>query len=82
VRLCGQISIELSAGDFVEAADHLKRLEEILGFVREAYPQATLAVRERRRRKMQPDPQAPRVRTGALKDYLEESAALADQLED
>lgn len=51
MKLCGQISVELNVGDYVEAADHQKRLEEILRQVRAAYPGATLAMRERRERK-------------------------------
>jgi hypothetical protein len=51
MKLCGQISVELNVGDYVEAADHQKRLEEILRQVRAAYPDATLLMRERRERK-------------------------------
>ena len=51
MKLCGQISVELNVGDYVEAADHQKRLEEILRQVRAAYPEATLLMRERRERK-------------------------------
>jgi len=51
MKLCGQISVELNVGDYVEAADHQKRLEEILRQVRAAYPDATLSMRERRERK-------------------------------
>jgi len=51
MKLCGQISVELDVGDYVEAADHQKRLEEILRQVRAAYPDATLLMRERRERK-------------------------------
>jgi len=72
MKLCGQITIELTVADFVEAAEHLKRLEHMLGTIQEAYPQATLAVRERRRRKSLPPAQAPRAKTGALNRYLED----------
>ena len=51
MKLCGQISVELNVGDYVEAADHQKRLEDILRQVRDAYPDATLSMRERRERK-------------------------------
>jgi hypothetical protein len=51
MKLCGQISVELNVGDYVEAADHQKRLEDILRQVRAAYPDATLSMRERRERK-------------------------------
>jgi len=51
MKLCGQISIELTVGDFVEAADHQRRLEQLLATIRASYPEATLAMRERRERK-------------------------------
>ena len=61
MKLCGQISVELSVGDYIEAADHQKRLEDILRLVRDAYPAATLAMRERRQRKAAPVARAPTV---------------------
>src|SRR5882724_5095572 len=33
MKLCGQISVELNVGDYIEAADHQKRLEDILRLV-------------------------------------------------
>jgi hypothetical protein len=71
MKLCGQISVELSVGDYIEAADHQKRLEDILKLVRDAYPDATLAMRERRQRKAIPLARAtPRTAsTGALNRY-------------
>jgi hypothetical protein len=51
MKLCGQISIELTVDDFVQAADHQRRLERLLTEVRQSYPEATLAMRERRQRK-------------------------------
>lgn len=70
MKLCGQISIELPAGDYFAAADHRKRLEDILAYIRGSYPEATLAVRERRERKeMMLTPAAPRASTGALNRY-------------
>jgi hypothetical protein len=59
MKLCGQISVELSVDDYVEAADHQRRLEDILKLVREAYPEATLAMRERRLRKAMALDRAP-----------------------
>lgn len=61
MKLCGQISVELTVDDYVEAAEHQRRLQEILRQVRDAYPGATLAMRERRRRK----PALPRRPDGA-----------------
>jgi hypothetical protein len=74
MKLCGQISIELNVGDYIEAADHQKRLESILRLVRDAYPEATLAMRERRQRKAMPLARAaPRsAATGALNHYADD----------
>jgi len=70
MKLCGQISVELNVGDYIEAADHQRRLEEILRQVRSAYPEATLAMRERRERKATPLARAPKAaQTGALNRY-------------
>jgi hypothetical protein len=51
MKLSGQISIELTVDDFVGAADHQRRLEGLLALIRDSYPGATLAMRERRDRK-------------------------------
>ncbi len=48
MKLCGQISIELTVDDFIAAADHQKRLEGLLKLIRDIYPDATRAMRERR----------------------------------
>jgi hypothetical protein len=72
MKLSGQISVELNVDDYIEAADHQKRLEDILKLVRAAYPEATLAIRERRERKALPLSRAPRPpATGALNTYVE-----------
>jgi hypothetical protein len=49
--LCGQISIELTVDDFVAAADHQRRIQGLLNLIRQAYPDATLTLRERRQRR-------------------------------
>lgn len=54
MTLCGQISVELTVDDFVAAADHQRRLEDLLALIRDTYPDATLAMRERRERKVTP----------------------------
>ncbi|MBS0332208.1 MAG: hypothetical protein JSS35_05530 [Proteobacteria bacterium] len=51
MMLCGQISIELVVDDFVEAADHQRRIEALMAAIRQSYPQATLSMRERRERR-------------------------------
>lgn len=69
MKLCGQISVELTVDDYIAAADHQKKLEDILKLVRSAYPDATLAMRERRQRKAAPTTRAPRAASGALSRY-------------
>ena len=73
MKLWGQISVELNVGDYVEAADHQKRLEEILKQVRQLYPDAKLAMRERRQRRSTPVVRAlsPGAGTGRLNTYAE-----------
>ncbi|HZZ31385.1 MAG TPA: hypothetical protein VFE10_05265 [Phenylobacterium sp.] len=58
--------------DFIEAADHQKRLEAILKLVRDAYPDATLAMRERRQRRVLPMTRAAPRAAGALNSYIDE----------
>ncbi|MCR5878380.1 hypothetical protein [Phenylobacterium sp. J367] len=73
MKLCGQISVELSVDDYIAAADHQRRLEDILRLVRDQYPEATLAMRERRERKPLSLTRAPRAMgSGALARYMEE----------
>lgn len=72
MKLWGQISVELNVGDYVEAADHQKRLEEILRLVRDSYPEAQLAMRERRQRRPTPVVRPlPGASTGRLNAYAE-----------
>jgi len=73
MKLSGQISIDLPVGDYFATADHRKRLDDILAYIRSIYPDATLAVRERReRRALRLAPAAPRAATGALNPYIED----------
>ncbi len=75
MKLCGQISIEFPAADYFSAAEHRRRLEDILDFIRSSYPEATLAVRERRQRKaLELRPAAPRAPSGALNSYPQASS--------
>jgi hypothetical protein len=50
MRIRAQITIDIEAQDFVDAADHQRRLETILSAVRADYHQAELSLRERRER--------------------------------
>ena len=73
MKLCGQISVELSVDDYIAAADHQRRLEDILKLVRDQYPDARLAMRERRERKPLALTRAPRAAgSGALTRYMED----------
>jgi hypothetical protein len=51
LRLRAQITIDLAATDFVQAADHQNRLAEFLSTLKLEYPTAELIIRERRVRK-------------------------------
>ncbi|HEY8615030.1 hypothetical protein [Phenylobacterium sp.] len=73
MKLCGQISVELNVDDFIQAADHQRRLEDILRLVKDHYPEATLAMRERRQRKPLALARAPRPGgSGAVSRYAED----------
>ncbi len=60
MKLRAQITIELDAADYREAANHQQGLEAALTLVREAYPQAVLSLKTRRR------PSGPRSKKGLL----------------
>ena len=70
MTLSGQISIELVVDDFIEAADHQRRIEDLMTRIRDVYPQATLNMRERRERRALGLAAAPR-RAAALAAYGE-----------
>jgi hypothetical protein len=73
MKLSGQISIDLPVGDYFTTADHRQQLEDILSYIRKVYPDASLAIRERReRRTMHLSSAAPRAATGALNLYAED----------
>lgn len=71
MKLSGQISVELNVADYVEAADHQQRLEQILKQVRDIYPDATLAMRERRQPKAGPIARPPQSPTRLVRRYEE-----------
>ncbi|HEY0438199.1 MAG TPA: hypothetical protein VGC92_16275 [Phenylobacterium sp.] len=73
MKLRGEISIEFPAEDYFAIADHKKRLEDILSYIRNMYPDATLALRERReRRALALSHAQPRAATGALNHYAQD----------
>lgn len=50
MKLRAEISIELEAADFVGAAEHQRRIEELHNQVRQTYPAAVMVLRERKER--------------------------------
>lgn len=73
IALRAQITIDLTADDFVCAADHQRRIESLMGAIKDVYGEALLEFRERRprpARKLRPAP-AARGYEGALPVYEE-----------
>ena len=54
MRLRAQITIDISAEDFVEAADHQTRLAKFVEYLKAEYPEAEMIIRERRERRPEP----------------------------
>jgi hypothetical protein len=48
MRLRAEITIDIQAKDFVDAADHQRRLEELFQLIQREYSGANLLLRERR----------------------------------
>ncbi|MBX7247564.1 MAG: hypothetical protein K1X35_00770 [Caulobacteraceae bacterium] len=73
ITLRAQVTIDLNAADFATAADHQRRIEDLMSVIRERYPEASLEFRERRPRPPRALPvKAPmRHYTGAVIDYAE-----------
>ena len=73
MKLRAQIMIDIDAPDFVAAADHQRRIEAILGDIKQSYRQAELMFRERRPRAPGSETEVMLVRhgTGALNRYEE-----------
>jgi hypothetical protein len=73
LKLRAQIIIDIDAEDFIAAADHQRRIAQILAELKRDYSQAELSFRERRPRSFGPSapPMPVRQRTGALHQYEE-----------
>jgi len=71
VRLRVTITIDIDAEDYLEAAEHQKKLEVYLASVRDEYPSAGISVRERRgpRAEEPRPPRLVRVHSGKLNAY-------------
>lgn len=50
MQLQATITVDVFAGDLSEAAEHQRRLEEVLNALRATYPDAELLLTERRRK--------------------------------
>lgn len=73
MRLKATFTIELEAGDFVEAAGHQRTLEQTLAALREIFPQSQLKIVNSRERGVART-SAPRINrniTGRLHAYQE-----------
>ena len=68
LRLRAEITIDLDAADFLEAAEHQRRIEELIESVRREYSQATFAFRPRRGPRNK-KATAPAQRNGDIKHY-------------
>lgn len=72
MRLRAQITIDIDAQDFVEAADHQRRLEEMVRRIKEEYEHAALLLRERRERAEAP--REPRAQPALVARYVTRTA--------
>lgn len=64
------ITIDVEAADYLEAAEHQKRLENHMAQIRDDFPEASILLNERRRQAG--EPAAPRKlyeRSGRLNSY-------------
>jgi hypothetical protein len=71
IRLRVTISVDVEATDFLEAAEHQKRLQTYLSSLRDEYPEAALSVRDRRAPRVERSrpPRAMHARSGKLNVY-------------
>ncbi|MGZ3318996.1 MAG: hypothetical protein ACXU95_17085 [Isosphaeraceae bacterium] len=71
VRLRVAITIDIDALDYLEAAEHQKRLETCLSSVRCAYPEVAVSIKERRgpRPGQHPTPRRFHLQSGRLHAY-------------
>jgi hypothetical protein len=76
MKVRATITIDIDAADFIEAAEHQRRVETILGEVKKVYGAAVLDFRERRtsrrdRVRVPPPPRPISSKTGRLKTYVD-----------
>jgi hypothetical protein len=69
IRVKANLIVELDAPDYISAASHQRKLEELLAEVRASYPTAKLVFTERRGRGANSAVRARGRASGALQDY-------------
>lgn len=73
MKLRAQITIDIQADDFVDAAEHQRRVQTLMEMVQREYRQAALLFRERRDRPVRSVPGGPGTRpvhyTGRMHEY-------------
>jgi hypothetical protein len=62
LKLRTEISIEIEAADFIEAAEHQRRLQVFMNNLRGEYPAAEMVIRERRGPRLKPVRRSERLR--------------------
>ena len=72
LKLRIDISIEIEAEDFIEAAGHQAAIQAHVEAMQADYPQATMTIRERRGPRMTPVKRTAKLRrSGVLQPYAE-----------
>ena len=73
MKLRAQITIDIHADDFADAAEHERRIQTLMEMVQSEYRQAALLFRERRDRPVRGTPAASSARpihyTGRMHEY-------------
>jgi len=62
LKLRTEISIEIEAEDFIEAAEHQRKLQVFMNELRGDYPAAEMVIRERRGPRLKPVRRSQRLR--------------------
>jgi len=70
LKLRTEISIEIEADDFIDAAEHQRKLQLFMNSLRSDYPEAEMVIRERRGPRLKPVQRSERLRrTQAVTPY-------------
>lgn len=72
LKLRIDITVEIEAADFIEAAGHQGAFQHHLNALQSEYPQAAMTIRERRGPRLSPVKRSEKMRrSGALQPYAE-----------